>query len=87
MTFSHNNLLYYDMVICINKYIFVSKCHPKNTRFGLIYDNFDDEETIFDHYDYKVDNLDYKLLTHDHDKEYYLGFDYRTFKQIKCQLS
>ena len=70
------------MVICINKYPTWSKCHPKNTPV-LIYDNFKDEVLYADHYDYKVDKLDYKILTHDPDKEHYLGFDYRTFKQLE----
>lgn len=70
------------MVICINKYPMWSKCHPKNTPV-LIYDNFKDQVLYADHYDYKVDKLDYKLLTHDPDKEHYLGFDYRTFKQLE----
>ena len=70
------------MVICINKYPLWSKCHPKNTPV-LIYDNWEDKVLYADHYDYKVDKLDYKLLTHDPDKEHYLGFDYRTFKQLE----
>ena len=69
------------MVICINKYPLWSKCHPKNTPV-LIYDNFDDKVLYANHYDYQVDNLDYKILTHDPDRENYLGFDYRTFKQL-----
>ena len=69
------------MVICINKYPLWSKCHPKNTPV-LIYDNWEDKVLYADHYDYQVDNLDYKILTHDDDKEYYLGFDYRTFRQL-----
>ena len=58
-----------------------SKCHPKNTPV-LIYDNWEDKVLYADHYDYQIDNLDYKILTHDDDKEYYLGFDYRTFRQL-----
>ena len=48
----------------------------------LIYDNWEDKVLYADHYDYQVDNLDYKLVTHDPDRENYLGFDYRTFKQL-----
>ena len=62
------------MVICINKYPLWSKSHPKNTPV-LIYDNWEDKVLYANHYDYQVDNLDYKILTHDPDKEYYLGFD------------
>ena len=66
------------MVICINKYPLWSKSHPKNTPV-LIYDNWEDKVLYADHYDCKVDNLEYKILTHDDDKEYYLGFDSLNF--------